>query len=219
MSTPPSAPRSDLDPSQILIAEFNYIAETAFQANEDRSRVSSFYFVTAGAAIGALLSSQLEPSILPAVYAAFAGGFLILTVVGLLTLLQLARLRIAWQDSARAMNVIKDFYLQHAGQLQIDAAFLWRMETLPEGRNYQTVAFLLALSILAIAWGTSAATLGLGFLIAVLALMLGGVVARLEYELYDRWISEGERKQIERVQAHYKKYSAWLPQATRDQNG
>jgi hypothetical protein len=30
-----------LDPYAILIAEFQYIAQTAFQANEDRARVSS----------------------------------------------------------------------------------------------------------------------------------------------------------------------------------
>ena len=27
-----------LDPNEILVAEFNYIAATAFQANEDRAR-------------------------------------------------------------------------------------------------------------------------------------------------------------------------------------
>jgi len=32
-----------LDPNEILVAEFNYIASTAFQTNEDRARVSNYY--------------------------------------------------------------------------------------------------------------------------------------------------------------------------------
>ena len=36
-----------LDVNEILIAEFNYIANTAFQANEDRARVSNYYLMTA----------------------------------------------------------------------------------------------------------------------------------------------------------------------------
>ena len=42
-----SSPSSDtsagpLDPTPLLVAEFNYIAQSAFQANEDRARVSSY---------------------------------------------------------------------------------------------------------------------------------------------------------------------------------
>ena len=32
--------------NDLLVAEFNYIANAAFQANEDRARVSQFFFVT-----------------------------------------------------------------------------------------------------------------------------------------------------------------------------
>jgi len=32
--------------NDFLVAEFNYIANAAFQANEDRARVSQFFFVT-----------------------------------------------------------------------------------------------------------------------------------------------------------------------------
>ena len=37
-----------LNADEILKAEYGYIADTVFQANEDRSRVTSFYFVTVG---------------------------------------------------------------------------------------------------------------------------------------------------------------------------
>ena len=42
-----SLDRNCLDVNDILIAEFNYIASTAFQANEDRARVSNYYLMTA----------------------------------------------------------------------------------------------------------------------------------------------------------------------------
>ena len=47
--------------SDLIVAEFNYIAQTAFQANEDRARVSQLFFVTFGTVIAALYSSQLSP--------------------------------------------------------------------------------------------------------------------------------------------------------------
>src|SRR5512136_929916 len=106
MSSNPSTANANLDPNDILIAEYNYIAQTAFQANEDRARVSNYYFVTAAAVIGAILSAKLEAGSAPGVYFGFSGLFFILSLVGLTILLQLARLRTAWQDSARAMNVI-----------------------------------------------------------------------------------------------------------------
>ena len=36
-----SLDQQSLDPNEILVAEFEYIATTAFQANEDRARVSN----------------------------------------------------------------------------------------------------------------------------------------------------------------------------------
>jgi len=44
-----------LDVNEIVVAEFEYIATTAFQANEDRARVSNYYLMTAGAAVAAIL--------------------------------------------------------------------------------------------------------------------------------------------------------------------
>jgi hypothetical protein len=41
-----SAGAVELPANDLLVAEFNYIANAAFQANEDRARVSQFFFVT-----------------------------------------------------------------------------------------------------------------------------------------------------------------------------
>ena len=49
-----------LEPGEILLAEYGYIAQTAFQAGEDRARVTSFYLVSVGTLVAAFLSSQLQ---------------------------------------------------------------------------------------------------------------------------------------------------------------
>jgi hypothetical protein len=61
--------KAELNSNEILQAEFGCIAQCAFQANEDRARVSNYYLVTVAAAVGALVSGKLEgPSFLsPAV--------------------------------------------------------------------------------------------------------------------------------------------------------
>jgi len=48
---PPNNPTTavpHLQSGEILIAEYAYIAKSAFQANEDRARVSTYYVVTFG---------------------------------------------------------------------------------------------------------------------------------------------------------------------------
>ncbi len=41
-----------LKADSILSAEFNYIANSAFQANEDRAKVTTLYLVTVGSFFG-----------------------------------------------------------------------------------------------------------------------------------------------------------------------
>ena len=53
------AKKNELSGDTILEAEFEYIEATATQANEDRSKVASFYFVSVGSLIAAIFSAQL----------------------------------------------------------------------------------------------------------------------------------------------------------------
>ena len=52
-----TAPPIELD--ELLAAEYNYIAQTANQANEDRARVSSFYLIAVVSLLAALFGTQL----------------------------------------------------------------------------------------------------------------------------------------------------------------
>ena len=130
---------------EILAAEYDYIAQTAFQANEDRARVTTFYVVSVGSLMGALLGTSQETEKIT--LWAFAGLFFFLSSFGILTLLQLARLRKAWFSSAAAMNCIKEFVIEKNESLELEGAFLWRAASLPTPYKKNSVAYLMALQV------------------------------------------------------------------------
>ena len=150
-------PKTKPNPDEILKAEYDYISNTVFQANEDRSRVASFYFVTVGSLVAAILGSIFSANDLKNVSLAFSGLFVVLTVLGALTLAQLARLRAAWHESAQAMNQIKDYYIKH--NKEIEPAFKWRADTLPPTDKPNSIANLMASEVVFLSSITSAAAM------------------------------------------------------------
>lgn len=150
----PTKPK--LNPDDVLNAEYEYIAATVFQANEDRSRVSSFYFVSVGSLVAAILSAAFSTNDLKSVSIAFSGLFVALTALGALTLAQLARLRAAWHESVQAMNQIKDFYIKH--NKEIEPAFKWRLKSLPPTDKPYSIANLMAVEVSLLGAITAAAS-------------------------------------------------------------
>jgi len=153
-----------LNPDEILKAEYDYIATTVFQANEDRSRVASFYFLTVGSLVAAILSAIFSTSDLKSVSLAFAALFMVLTILGTLTLAQLARLRAAWHESVEAMNQIKDYYIEN--NKEIESAFKWRLKTLPPTDKKFSIANLMAVEVALL--GAITSTASVYFLLAAL---------------------------------------------------
>ena len=100
MFIPPKAPPQPDDELArgIVAAEYGYIAQTAFQANEDRARAWQYFFVTFATLIAALLSTQVAAAVRQQLYLTFVVIFSLLTVLGLITVLQLVRLRQAWLE-------------------------------------------------------------------------------------------------------------------------
>jgi hypothetical protein len=137
--------KNKLNHDEILISEYNYIANTAFQANEDRSRVTSFYFVSTGSLIAAIFGTQFAASQIKNVSPAFFILFLVLTILGALTIAQLARLRAAWHESVQAMNIIKDHYIND--DPDIAPAFKWRMSSIPATDKPHSIANLMAVEV------------------------------------------------------------------------
>src|SRR5574338_1233010 len=144
-----------LNPEDLLRAEYDYLGNTAFQANEDRARVSTFYFVSVGSLVAAILGTHFAADSLQDVAVPLALLFAVMTGLGALTLGQLARLRAAWHESTEAMNQLKDFYLKH--HPEIEPAVKWRGSTIPPTDKRNSVANLIALEARLLGSLTSAA--------------------------------------------------------------
>jgi len=134
-----------LDPNEILSREFEYAAQTAFQAHEDRVRVFTYYLATAGTLLATIVVADLTNSTnLLAVFSLLFAG---LAILGFVSLLQLIKLRLAWTDSAHTMCQIKEYYIKNCDELQLAGAFRWKLETIPPAGKMWTVAFLMALTL------------------------------------------------------------------------
>jgi hypothetical protein len=132
---------------ELLAAEFDYIAQTAIQANDDRARVSSFYLIAVGSLVAALLGTQLfDPDkFTEAIKLGFSGTFILLTLLGTSTIMQLGRLRSAWHESMLAMNQIKDFAMRQSPELV--QAFRWKTSTLPRKFKISSVSYYQAIEV------------------------------------------------------------------------
>lgn len=132
---------------ELLAAEYDYIAQTAAQAHEDRARVSSFYLIAVGSLLAAMFSTQLfDPAFFsPATNLIFSGLFLLLTFLGTSTILQLARLRAAWYESALAMNQLKEYMVSQNKSLA--GAFRWTTGTLPPKYKTGSISYYQAVEV------------------------------------------------------------------------
>jgi hypothetical protein len=179
-------------PDEILIAEYEYIASTAHDANEDRSRVASFYFISAGSIVAAILGTQFAKDNLKSVSIAFSILFFVLTLLGALTIAQLARLRAAWHESIEAMNQIKDFYIHKFPDTE--PAFKWRVKTIPLTDKPYSIANLIALEVALLgALTTAAATYFILFAVGEVTMLSWVIIAAsfmagaiLQWLLYKR---------------------------------
>ena len=140
-----TAPRVELD--ELLASEYEYITHTASQANEDRARVASFYLIAVGSLVAALFGTQLfeAEKYTQAVKLMFSGLFVLLTVLGTSTIMQLARLRGAWYEAMLAMNQIKDFAMKQNPELT--DAFRWTKDTLPPKYKRNSVSYFQAVEV------------------------------------------------------------------------
>ncbi len=188
MFIPPKAPAEpDHDLArEVIAAEFGYIAQTAFQANEDRARAWQYFFVTFATLLAALLSTQVDAGIQQQLYLAFVVIFVLLAALGLITVVQLVRLRQAWLGSVQAMNHIKEQLISDDPALA--AYFLWTKHTVPPAFKWRSFGFLQALSVAllsglavgaAVAFGALAAGRGAvpwGLGLAAAGVAAGGII-------------------------------------------
>lgn len=136
-----------LHPEEILKLEFEYARETAAQAQNDRTIIVNLYLILVGAVGSLLLAAATVIPIqqLDIPMQALAVLFLVLGLLGTLTLFKLIRLRQAWFESVRAMNRIKDYYLR--AYPEIESAFLWKMSSVPSLGKAWSITFILSVMV------------------------------------------------------------------------
>jgi hypothetical protein len=136
-----------LDPEEILELEFEYARETAAQAQNDRTTVVNLYLLLVGGvgSVGIALPQLGSKSGFDVPRVGYALLFTMLGVIGFFTLVKLVRLRQAWYESVHAMNTIKEYYLSRFPEL--DAAFDWKVGTIPALGKPWTITFNLALLV------------------------------------------------------------------------
>lgn len=149
-----------LNPNAILIAEFEYARETASQAMEDRHKMVQFYvisifipFLTAVVGLLAIGVNRADVMQLSLFRHVIFGAFILLFLMGVLFLLKLIRLRVAWFESAMSMNKIKSYYSTHLKDYRLDKeAFTWTIDSLKKLKFGKTnsIFFYSALLIITI---------------------------------------------------------------------
>jgi hypothetical protein len=134
--------------ADILKLEFGYARFTASEAMQDRHTMVNFYLLAFGVVATGVLAILSREADLPQ----STGTILLwlLCAVGWLYFLKIIRLRQAWHESARAMNQIKEFFIQHDDQLEpeeLRTAFRWQAHTLPPPDKPWTLFFYSAVLI------------------------------------------------------------------------
>jgi hypothetical protein len=183
-SPPPPPPEKPpqvkpLYSADILGWEFDYARFTASEAMHDRHTMVNFYLLAFGVIATGVLAILSREADLPQ----SVGTLLlwILCAVGWLYFLKIIRLRQAWHESARAMNKIKEFYIQHDEHFQpeeLRLAFHWQAHTLPSPDKPWTVFFYSAVLIALL--DSMAYVLGA----ALLSLNLSFNIPRVDLGLY-----------------------------------
>lgn len=131
-----------LDPNIILSKEFDYAAQTAFQANEDRIRIFSYFLTTTATLIAATILPDLSNSFDIMIFICL---FMTLMSFGFFSFLKLLKLRTAWVHSVIAMNTIKDFYVKQDESLA--KAFSWTTGSIPKANKKFTIAYMMAITV------------------------------------------------------------------------
>lgn len=129
---------------EFLIAEYNYLSQNAFAANEDRIKVFNYYL----AAVGTLIASGIVFDLNSARELAILGYvFIVLGILGIISIFTLLRLRSAWTESVMAMNQIKQYVIQNSKSKNLASAFRWGTHTIPNTRKLWSVAYLTLVTI------------------------------------------------------------------------
>src|SRR6185437_2915872 len=133
----------------IMLAEFHYASAAAYQALDDRGRMFGIYLAIASVLAGGVgaLYELGDKSAHSEVIAATL--FLLAGFIGLIFFFKIVRIRQAFDDSLLTMNVIKEHYISvFKGTVPaVEEIFRWRMKSMPSGRRFGSLTFLVYFAI------------------------------------------------------------------------
>src|SRR6266568_1030634 len=138
---------TSLKMENMLLEEFNYVSVTAYQAMEDRARISSFYYLLLGVLASGLAAVYQFSGDTHNVPLSLVTTLLFIgALISISFFVTLIRLRQAYKESLLTMNVIKEFYIDQFKQQMptIQHAFRWRLATMPKGERIGSVTFMIA---------------------------------------------------------------------------
>jgi hypothetical protein len=134
-----------LKAENMLLEEFNYASLTAYQAMEDRARITSFYYLLLGvlaSGLAAIYQFSGRAHAIPLFI--LVALLLVAAMVSVTFFITIIRLRQAYRESVLCMNVMKEFYIQQFKQQMpaIEHVFRWRLKTIPLGERIGSVTFM-----------------------------------------------------------------------------
>lgn len=154
----------------LLQLEYQYAHDTALQAQQDRLTLLNLFLAIYTAVMAFALGGGSE--IIGNNEAIKVSPF-VMSIIGVIFVLQIARLRQAWIESLHAMTKVKEFYLNR--DAKIGDHLLWNLMTIPKPNRLNTISFFSALLIAIL----SALALSAGILLlngTVAAAAVSGVI-------------------------------------------
>lgn len=130
----------------MLLEEYGYASQTAYQAMEDRARTFNLYLLIVGVLVSGLGAVyQLQDKVHAYSQPLAIALLLAVGIMGVFFFLQLIRLRQAHRESLVAMNAVKEYYIKHfrAEFPRVEAAFRWRLSTIPSGERVGSITFII----------------------------------------------------------------------------
>lgn len=135
----------NLDKTAILIAEYNHASQDYFNVNESRVQVSTIFIANMGTVLAALFipgNSFRENAHI------FGAIFLVLSILGFVSILHLIKIRQAWIGDIIAMAKIKEYFIKNSKDATLKKAFKWDASRAPDPAKLWSISYLMAFTLI-----------------------------------------------------------------------
>ncbi len=128
---------------ELLKLEFEYAKETSMQAQKDRLTLLNFYIGIYTAVFAGVVG--LNEFVSDNIRTFLPYSLIVLGLLSFIFILQIVRLRQSWYSSAKAMNLIKEYFFKRDEGLK--EFIKWTTETLPQPEKFKTVSYMIMVTL------------------------------------------------------------------------